>query len=154
MNIIDLSLKMTRGEQMRFLHTMIRVYDLDKAMEFWTKKMDFVEIGRDDYEDARFTLVFLKNTETEFVLELTHNWDQKEEYSIGRNFGHLAFEVENIYQTCDKLMQEGIEILRPPRDGYMAFVRAPDQISIEFLQKGERLKPQEPWASMSNTGSW
>lgn len=146
---------------MRYLHTMVRVHNLDDSLDFYCRKLGLVECKRMDHEAGRFTLVYLsapgdaeQATETQApLLELTYNWDT-EEYTGGRNFGHLAFEVENIYALCQKLMQQGIIINRPPRDGCMAFVRSPDNISIEFLQKGPALPPQEPWLSMANTGSW
>jgi lactoylglutathione lyase len=146
---------------MRYLHTMIRVRDLDESLDFYCNKLGLVESRRYHSEAGRFTLVYLhapldneqaKKTHAPEI-ELTFNWDP-EEYAGGRNFGHLAFEVDDIYQTCRKLMEAGVVINRPPRDGHMAFVRSPDLISIEFLQKGEPLAPQEPWASMANTGSW
>lgn len=146
---------------MRYLHTMIRVRDLDESLDFFCNKLGLVESRRYDSEAGRFTLVYLHAPLDDEQarkmhapeIELTFNWDP-EEYTGGRNFGHLAFEVDDIYQTCQKLMDAGVLINRPPRDGHMAFVRTPDQISIEFLQKGEPLPPQEPWASMANTGSW
>jgi len=134
---------------------MIRVYNLDAALHFFAL-LNLKEVRRRDSERGRFTLVFL-STETEgdnAMIELTHNWDQEEAYSAGRNFGHLAFSVSNIYETCQKLSENGVVILRPPRDGRMAFVRSPDQISIELLQEGEALPIQEPWASMPSQGSW
>lgn len=140
---------------MRFLHTMIRVNALEAALDFFCKKMGFIQVRRDDYEAGRFSLIFLKVSESdEAEIELTYNWDNKDSYSVGRNFGHLAIEVDNIYEFCEKLQKEGVTILRPPRDGKMAFVRSPDQVSVEFLQKGDALEPKEPWASMSNTGEW
>ena len=143
------------GISMRFLHTMIRVYDLDAALHFFAL-LNLKEVRRRDSEKGRFTLVFL-STMTEgdnAMIELTHNWDQEEPYSGGRNFGHLAFSVPNIYDICQKLSEHGVVILRPPRDGRMAFVRSPDQISIELLQEGEALPIAEPWASMSSQGTW
>ena len=140
---------------MRFLHSMIRVYDLEAALAFFSL-LDLKVVRRKDYESGRFTLVFL-STQTqgdEAMVELTHNWDQKEPYDGGRNFGHLAFSVSNIYELCEKLQDHGVQILRPPRDGRMAFVRSPDQISIELLQEGEPLPIQEPWASMPSQGTW
>jgi len=147
---------------MRYLHTMVRVYDLDKSLEFYSKLFGLVEVRRLENEQGRYTLIFLAAPEDVQddvkkipTLELTWNWDEKEPYSTGgRNFGHLAYEVDDIYGFCQKLMDAGITINRPPRDGHMAFVKSPDEISIEILQKGERLPPQEPWASMANTGSW
>jgi lactoylglutathione lyase len=146
---------------MRYLHTMIRVRDLDESLDFFCNKLGLVESRRYDSEAGRFTLAYLHAPLDDEQarkmhapeIELTFNWDP-EEYTGGRNFGHLAFEVDDIYRTCQKLMDAGVLINRPPRDGHMAFVRTPDQISIEFLQKGEPLPPQEPWASMANTGSW
>ena len=139
---------------MKYLHTMIRIKDLDQSIDFFTNKLGLVETRRKEVEAGRFTLIFMATAPGEPEIELTYNWDQEEEYSVGRNFGHLAFSVENIYDYCQKLMDEGVTILRPPRDGYMAFIRTPDQISIEFLQEGEKLPVQEPWASMENQGSW
>jgi lactoylglutathione lyase len=146
---------------MRYLHTMVRVRDLDKSLDFYCAKLGMTEIRRMDNPGGRFTLVFLAAPEDEDrakaekapMLELTYNWDP-EEYGSARNFGHLAFVVDDIYATCAKLQAAGVTINRPPRDGYMAFVRSPDLISIELLQKGAALPPQEPWASMPNTGSW
>ena len=146
---------------MRYLHSMIRVADLDAALDFFVDKLGLVEVRRADYETGRFTLVFLAAPEDAEnakitrspVVELTHNWDP-EEYDGGRNFGHLAYEVTNIYDTCQRLMDAGVVINRPPRDGRMAFVRSPDGISIELLQRGDSLPASEPWASMANTGSW
>jgi len=146
---------------LQYLHTMIRVGDLDAALDFFCDKLEFVELSRKESEKGRFTLVFLaaphdakQATETKApTLELTYNWDESE-YSGGRNFGHLAYRVDNIYQLCQNLMDKGVIINRPPRDGHMAFIKSPDGISLELLQKGERLEPQEPWASMENTGSW
>lgn len=140
---------------MRFLHTMIRVRDLDAALAFF-ELLGLREVRRRDSEAGRFTLVFL-STGAEgdpAEVELTHNWDQSEPYGVGRNFGHLAFAVEDIYAVCERLMNGGVTILRPPRDGRMAFVRTPDRISIELLQAGEALPPAEPWKSMPNQGEW
>lgn len=139
---------------MKFLHTMIRVNDLDKSLFFFCELLGLKVVKKNDYPEGKFTLVYLSDGKTEAEIELTHNWENTEDYSSGRNFGHLAFEVDDIYATCEKLQKNGITILRPPRDGYMAFVKTPDNISIEFLQKGAKLAPQEPWASMQNTGSW
>jgi lactoylglutathione lyase len=133
---------------------MVRVKDLDQSLDFFTNKLGLVETKRKEYPDGRFTLVYLATAPGEPEVELTYNWDQEAPYSEGRNFGHLAFSVENIYDYCQVLMDKGVTILRPPRDGYMAFIRTPDQISIEFLQEGEKLPVQEPWASMENQGSW
>ena len=139
---------------MKYLHTMIRVLDLDESVTFFTEKLGFVETRRKDNEAGRFTLVFLAPAPGEPEIELTYNWDQEDPYSEGRNFGHLAYSVGNIYEYCQMLMDKGITILRPPRDGYMAFIRTPDQISIELLQEGDRLPVKEPWASMENKGVW
>ena len=141
---------------MRFLHSMIRVYDLDAALHFFCELLGMKEVRRRDHEGGRFTLVFL-STGAEgdaAMIELTHNWDEPAPYDGGRNFGHLAFAVDDIYATCEKLQANGVTILRPPRDGRMAFVRSPDEISVELLQRGEPLAKQEPWASMPNSGSW
>ncbi len=146
---------------MRFLHTMVRVKDLDASLEFYCKHLGLIETHRIENDARRFTLVFLAapddveraSKDKAPLIELTYNWDA-EDYPGGRNFGHLAYSVENIYETCQRLADAGVTINRPPRDGYMAFVRSPDGISIEFLQAGERLPPVEPWASMENTGSW
>jgi len=141
---------------MRFLHTMVRVRDLDAALDFFVNKLGLREIRRNEHEKGRFTLVFLgtgdPNDSAE--IELTHNWDQSEPYSVGRNFGHLAFAVDDIYAACEKLQAGGVTILRPPRDGRMAFVRSPDQISVELLQKGDALPGKEPWLSMPSQGEW
>ncbi len=146
---------------MEYLHTMVRVTDLDASLDFFCNKLGMAEIDRYDSEQGRFTLVYLAaagdaeraRSGSSPVLELTHNWDP-EEYSGGRNFGHLAYRVDNIYELCERLMDAGVSINRPPRDGHMAFVRTPDNISIEFLQRGASLPPQEPWVSMENTGEW
>ena len=140
---------------MLFLHSMIRVYDLEKTLQFF-QLLGLKETRRKHSERGRFTLVFLETGSDgdKAQIELTHNWDQAEPYSGGRNFGHLAFAVENIYELCQKLQDNGVKILRPPRDGYMAFIRSPDEISIELLQIGTPLPPQEPWASMPSTGTW
>lgn len=146
---------------MEFLHTMIRVSDVDASLDFYCNKLGLIEFSRKDYEKGRFTLIFLCAPEDKNLaeqnkkplIELTYNWD-KEEYSGGRNFGHLAFRVDNIYEICQKLQDNGVVINRPPRDGHMAFVKSPDGISIELLQKGDSLEPEEPWLSMENTGSW
>jgi lactoylglutathione lyase len=139
---------------MKFLHTMIRVKDLDQSIDFFTSKLGLVETRRKEFEQGRFTLVFLATAPGEPEIELTYNWDQADDYTVGNNFGHLAFSVENIYDYCRMLMKKGITILRPPRDGRMAFIRTPDQISIELLQQGDSLPVTEPWASMENTGQW
>jgi len=139
---------------MKYLHTMVRVTDLDASLDFYCNKLGLQEVGRHDSEQGRFTLVFLAaHGDEEAQVELTHNWDP-EEYGEGRNFGHLAYQVDDIYALCQKLMDAGVTINRPPRDGHMAFVRSPDNISIELLQKGESLAPEEPWASMENQGHW
>jgi len=139
---------------MRYLHTMVRVKDLDASLDFYCAKLGLVELRRYDEPKGRFTNVFLAAPGDESAqVELTFNWDP-EDYGGGRNFGHLAYEVEDIYGLCQRLMDEGVIINRPPRDGRMAFVRSPDGISVELLQKGEALPPAEPWLSMSNTGSW
>jgi len=139
---------------MKYLHTMVRVTDLNASLDFYCKQLGLVELRRIDNEKGRFTLVFLAAPgDEEAQVELTHNWDP-EEYGEGRNFGHLAYRVDDIYALCQKLMDAGVTISRPPRDGHMAFVRSPDNISIELLQKGESLPPQEPWASMENVGRW
>jgi lactoylglutathione lyase len=139
---------------MKYLHTMVRVTDIDESLDFYCNRLGVIELKRYDNEKGRFTLVFLAAPGDEAAqIELTYNWDP-EEYGEGRNFGHLAYRVDNIYETCQKLVDGGVTINRPPRDGHMAFVRSPDNISIELLQKGESLAPQEPWASMENTGHW
>ncbi len=139
---------------MKYLHTMVRVTDLDASLEFYCRQLGLRELRRKDVEAGRFTLVFLAAPGDEDAqLELTYNWDP-EEYSGGRNFGHLAYRVDDIYATCEKLMDAGVTINRPPRDGHMAFVRSPDGISIELLQAGKPLPPAEPWASMPNEGTW
>ena len=139
---------------MKYLHTMVRVSNLDQSLDFYCSKLGLREIRRYDNPQGRYTLVFVAapGDESAFI-ELTYNWDA-ETYSGGRNFGHIAYEVDDIYATCTRLMQAGVTISRPPRDGRMAFVRSPDQISIELLQKGKALPPQEPWISMPNTGQW
>lgn len=133
---------------------MIRVRDLDAALDFFVNKLGLVETSRKDIPKGRFTLVFLATEPGAPEVELTHNWDNEEPYAGGRNFGHLAYRVENIYEMCARLQDAGLTINRPPRDGHMAFVRSPDGISVELLQKGESLAPAEPWSSMKNTGSW
>ncbi|MGF1612252.1 MAG: VOC family protein [Kiloniellales bacterium] len=146
---------------MQYLHTMVRVADIDRSLDFYCDKLGLVQVRRNDYEQGRFTLIFLAAPEDldrakadqAPLVELTYNWDP-EEYKGGRNFGHLAYRVDNIYETCQRLMDGGVTINRPPRDGRMAFVRSPDNISVELLQKGEALPPKEPWASMGNTGEW
>ncbi len=146
---------------MEYLHTMVRVADLDKALDFYCRKLGLLEMYRTESEKGRYTLVYLaapgdaeaaERTHRP-LLELTYNWDP-EAYGGGRNFGHLAFAVDDIYATCESLLKSGVTINRPPRDGYMAFIRSPDQISIELLQKGGARTPREPWASMPNSGTW
>jgi len=139
---------------MKYLHTMLRVSDLDDSLDFYCNKLGLTELRRMEFEKGRFTLVFLAAPGDEDAqVELTFNWDPQE-YDEGRNFGHLAYAVDNIYTTCQQLMDAGVLINRPPRDGRMAFVRSPDNISIELLQKGAALAPEEPWASMENAGHW
>ena len=139
---------------MKYLHTMVRVTDLEQSLDFYVKKLGLEELRRVDRPEGRYTLVFLAAPgDTSAQIELTYNWDP-ETYGEGRNFGHIAYEVENIYETCQRLMQAGVTINRPPRDGRMAFVRSPDNISFELLQKGPALAPAEPWMSMPNTGKW
>lgn len=139
---------------MKYLHSMVRVRDLDKALDFYTDALGLIETRRHEVEKGRFTLVFLATEKGAPEIELTYNWDQEGPYSQGRNFGHLAYAVEDIYATCERLQSKGVEILRPPRDGRMAFVKSPDGISIEFLQKGDALEKCEPWVSMQNSGTW
>lgn len=146
---------------MQYLHTMIRISDVDASLDFFCNKLGLVEISRNDYEQGRFSLIFLAapedveraNADRAPLLELTHNWDP-ETYDGGRNFGHLAYRVDDIYALCQRLMDNGVTINRPPRDGRMAFVRSPDNISVELLQRGDALPPREPWSSMPNTGEW
>lgn len=146
---------------MRYLHTMVRITDVDASLAFFRDLLGMTEIRRTENEAGRFTLIFLASSEdvaagrthSAPLIELTYNWDP-EVYGEGRNFGHLAYEVDDIYATCDRLMKGGVTINRPPRDGRMAFIRSPDNISIELLQKGDALPPAEPWASMPNTGKW
>ncbi len=146
---------------MQYLHTMIRVGDVDAALDFFCDKLGLVQVSRKDYEQGRFSLIFLAAPEDleraeadrAPLVELTYNWDP-EEYSGGRNFGHLAYQVDNIYELCQRLMDKGVTINRPPRDGRMAFVRSPDNISIELLQRGDALPTEEPWSSMPNVGEW
>jgi lactoylglutathione lyase len=139
---------------MKYLHTMVRVSDLDASLKFYCDALGLKLFKRADHEKGRFTLVFLAApNDDQAQIELTYNWDP-EIYTGGRNFGHVAYEVDNLYALCQRLMDHGVTILRPPRDGRMAFVRSPDQISIELLQKGDALPLQEPWLSMGNTGSW
>jgi len=139
---------------MKYLHTMVRVSHLDQSLDFYCNKLGLKEVRRMESQQGRFTLVYLAAPGDEDAqVELTYNWDP-ESYGEARNFGHLAYEVDDIYATCDRLLKSGVTINRPPRDGYMAFIRSPDNISIEFLQKGGPLPKQEPWASMPNTGKW
>ena len=146
---------------MEYLHTMVRVTNVEESLDFYCNKLGLVEFSRMDNEKGRFTLIFLcASNDLDLakqgkkpLLELTYNWDP-EEYKGGRNFGHLAFRVDNIYDLCQRLMDNGVVINRPPRDGHMAFIKSPDGISIELLQKGNDLEPQEPWLSMQNTGTW
>ena len=146
---------------MKYLHTMVRARDLGATLDFYCDKLGLVEVRRHESEKGRFTLVFLAAPDDveaaraghSPLLEITWNWDP-ESYEGGRNFGHLAYRVENIYEVCGRLREKGVTINRPPRDGHMAFIRSPDGISIELLQQGEALPPQEPWASMENTGTW
>jgi lactoylglutathione lyase len=141
---------------MRYLHTMIRVRDLDAALRFFCEGLGLREIRRRDEERGRFTLVFL-GTEPggdSPQIELTHNWDQTDAYTVGRNFGHVAYQVDDIYAACQRMLDLGYTVNRPPRDGRMAFVRSPDLVSVELLQRGDALAPAEPWASMPNTGEW
>jgi lactoylglutathione lyase len=139
---------------MEYLHTMIRVLDLDAALDFWCNKLGLKELRRSDSEQGRYTLVFVAPSEDDKPIELTYNWDETEPYPTGRFFGHVAFAVDNIYETCASLQAAGVTINRPPRDGRMAFVKSPDGQSVELLQKGDPLPIEEPWASMSNEGSW
>jgi lactoylglutathione lyase len=139
---------------MKYLHTMVRITDLDASLDFYCNKLGLKKVRESVYEKGRFTLVFLAADENpDAQIELTYNWDT-EVYTGGRNFGHLAYEVDNIHETCQRLMDAGVIINRPPRDGRMAFIRSPDNISIELLQKGGSLAPCEPWVSMPNTGTW
>jgi len=139
---------------MKFLHAMVRVSNLEKSLEFYTQHLGLIETKRKEVPKGKFTLIFLATEMGAPEIELTYNWGSTEQYDSGRNFGHLAFEVKDIYQTCQRLMDAGIVINRPPRCGHMAFVKSPDGISIELLQQGSSLAPQEPWLSMENTGSW
>lgn len=139
---------------MKFLHAMVRVLDVEKSLDFYIKGLRLIETKRVDVPEGKFTLIFLATEPGGPEIELTHNWDSEERYNSGRNFGHLAFEVDDIYEICQHLSNNGVVINRPPRCGHMAFVKSPDGISIELLQKGNRLKPQEPWMSMENMGTW
>tara|TARA_R110001599_G_scaffold353459_1_gene592507 strand:+ start:211764 stop:212204 length:441 start_codon:yes stop_codon:yes gene_type:complete len=146
---------------MKYLHTMVRAYDLDETLDFYCDKLGLVQVNRHDSEAGRFSLIFLAAADdverakegSSPLLEITWNWDPQE-YDGGRNFGHLAYQVEDIYKTCQRLLDKGVTINRPPWDGHMAFIRSPDGISIELLQAGDALAPQEPWQSMENTGTW
>ena len=139
---------------MIYLHTMIRVQNLENSLDFFVNKLGLKEVRRKEVPEGEYTLVFLAVNENESTIELTFNWDQKDPYSVGDNFGHIAYGVENIYDFCTNLQRKGVKILRPPRDGKMAFIRSPDQISIELLQIGDPLPPREPWLSMENQGKW
>ena len=139
---------------MEFLHTMVRIRDIEESLKFYCDQLGLIETRRYDNEDGRFTLIFLATEAGAPEIELTHNWDAPESYGNGRNFGHLAFAVDDIYAICERLQSSGVTILRPPRDGRMAFVKSPDEISIELLQKGQRLEPKEPWVSMESSGTW
>jgi lactoylglutathione lyase len=139
---------------MKYLHTMVRISDVDQSLDFYCNKLGLKEVRRTEHPQGRFTLFYLAAPEdAEAEIELTYNWDP-ETYDEGRNFGHLAFAVDDIYETCERLMKKGVVINRPPRDGHMAFIRSPDNISIELLQRGKPKPKQEPWASMPNTGKW
>ena len=147
---------------MRYVHTMVRIRDIDESLDFWCDKMGLEEVRRYENEAGKFTLIFLaapkdKDQSAQFhapELELTYNWDSDEVYETGRSWGHLAYRVDNIYEVCQRLMDKGVTINRPPRDGHMAFVKSPDNVSIELIQEDGPLPPAEPWASMSNIGSW
>ena len=139
---------------MKYLHTMTRIQNMEAALDFFVNKLGLIEIRRSKNPAGKYTNIFVATEEGEPSLELTYNWDQEEPYSVGRNFGHVAYSVKNIYDYCEGLQQKGVQILRPPRDGKMAFIRSPDQISVELLQEGEALPPQEPWLSMPNQGEW
>ncbi len=139
---------------MKYLHTMVRVKDLEASLNFYCNLLGLIETSRKDVPAGKFTLIFLATEEGKPEIELTHNWESTEIYDEGRNFGHLAYEVENIYEVCQRFLDAGITVNRPPRDGHMAFVRSPDNISIELLQAGSSLEPSEPWAGMENTGHW
>ncbi len=141
---------------MKYLHTMVRIMNIDQSLDFYCNKLGLKEIRRKESEKGRYTLIFLaaeNSDDKQGLLELTYNWDP-EEYSDGRNFGHLAYSVDNIYETCERLMKNGVTINRPPRDGRMAFIKSPDGISIEILQEGDSLPIEEPWKSMENIGGW
>jgi len=143
-----------RENALKFLHSMVRVKNLDEALDFFINKLGLIEIKRKESNSGKFTLVFLATGPGQPEIELTYNWGQEDDYTNGKNFGHLAFSVGDIYKKCEELQDLGVTILRPPRDGHMAFIKSPDGISIELLQEGERLTPCEPWISMKNTGSW
>src|SRR5271170_6574341 len=144
----------SRGDAMKYLHTMVRVTDIEQSLRFYRDALGLRELSRKDYPQGRFTLVFLAAPGDEDAqVELTHNWDP-EEYSVGRNFGHLAYAVDDIYAACRRLMEHGVTINRPPRDGRMAFVRSPDRVSVELLQKGAALAPAAPWTTMASVGTW
>jgi len=141
---------------MKYLHTMVRITDIEKSLDFYCNKLGLKEVRRSENEKGKYTLIFLaaENSDEKYaLLELTYNWD-KEDFNSGRNFGHLAYSVKNIYETCNRLMNNGVTINRPPRDGHMAFIKSPDGISIEILQEGDSLPIEEPWQSMENSGSW
>ena len=143
-----------KSTDMRYLHSMVRIADVDESLNFYCNLLGLEEAYRKENESGRYTLIFLKAPEDDQpFLELTYNWDP-EDYGNARNFGHLAFRVDDIYEVCERLQDAGVTINRPPRDGYMAFVKSPDDISIELLQAGDKLEPREPWASMENSGSW
>ena len=139
---------------MKYLHTMTRIQNLEAALDFFVNKLGLIEIRRSENPSGKYSNIFVATEEGEPSLELTYNWDQEEPYSVGRNFGHVAYSVKNIYDYCEGLQQKGVQSLRPPRDGKMAFIRSPDPISVELLQEGEALPPQEPWLSMPNQGEW
>jgi lactoylglutathione lyase len=139
---------------MKFLHSMVRVSNLEESLAFYVDLLGLIETRRSEYPDAKFTLIYLATALGEPEVELTYNWGSTEEYTQGRSFGHLAFEVDNIYVLCEKLKKQGVTINRPPRCGHMAFIKSPDGIAIELLQKGQALTAQEPWLSMENIGSW
>ena len=139
---------------MKFLHSMVRVADVEKSLDFYTKALGLIETKRFDVPEGKFTLIYLATALGQPEVELTHNWGSNEQYDSGRNFGHLAFAVDDIYQFCQNIIDMGITLNRPPRCGHMAFIKSPDGISIELLQKGAKLAPQEPWLSMESIGSW
>ena len=142
---------------MKYLHTMVRVENIEKSLDFYCNKLGLKEVRRTENEKGRDTLIFLaaeNSDERHSLLELTYNWDNEEDYSNGRNFGHLCYEVDDIYEFCSTLLEKGIIINRPPRDGYMAFIKSPDEVSIELLQKGKKLEPKDPWKNMKNVGIW